>query len=392
MHNFNLLRPDPRLAELTAEYPAGLFTERLYQSIELVERYSLDLAIDLLQRLGAAARLDGWCPASELCRMLGFVPRFEAALKWLLERAANGGLIAVREEQGVREYQAQCQWRPPELDRLRAIGLGIDPGNGATLDLLDAAAAAYPAVAKGELSGEDAIFGGGNAALWLTYFHNGNPLYVINNAVGALAAVKRLADKTGLRILELGAGTGSATESLLQILAEHSPACNIERYLVTEPSPFLRRRCERQLKAKFRQIPLEFLALDIDRAWDAQGAARTGFDLVYAVNTLHIARDLGYSLREARATLAAGGWLVAGECVRPFPGQPIYIELVFQLLDSFTQVLTDREYRPNPGFLTSEQWRLALQRAGFGQVQVTPDQERIRRVYSHFFVGAVCGC
>ena len=34
MHRFNSLHPDPQLASLPAEYPAALFNERLYQSIE----------------------------------------------------------------------------------------------------------------------------------------------------------------------------------------------------------------------------------------------------------------------------------------------------------------------------------------------------------------------
>ena len=126
------------------------------------------------------------------------------------------------------------------------------------------------------------------------------------------------------------------------------------------------------------------------QAWASQGAAGGDFDLVYAVNTLHIAHDLAFGLREARQTLAPGGWLVAGECMRPFPGQPLYVELVFQLLDGFTGVATDPDIRPNPGFLMARQWQRALGHAGFERVQVTPDQERIREIYPRFYVGAVC--
>jgi SAM-dependent methyltransferase len=392
MHRFNSLRPDPQLANLLAEYPATLFNERLYQSIELADRYSLDLVIDLLQRLEVAPRLNHWNSVTDLCRNLDFNSRFHSALTWLLDYLAAAGLLATREQDGIRHYRAQGTWHPPELEQLRAIGLAIDPGNAATLDLLTAAAAAYPAVAKGISSGEEALLGGGNISLWLAYFHNQNPSYAINNWVSAIAAAKRLANKPGLRILEVGAGAGSGTEALLQVLAERNPACRIERYLVTEPSPFFRRRTERALKAQYRQLPLEFLALDIDRPWDSQGASQADFDLVYAVNTLHVAYDLQFSLSEARAALAPDGWLVAGECLRPFPGQPIYIELVFQLLDGFNQVATDPESRPNPGFLTAQQWRRALAGAGFEHVQVTPDQERIREIYPRLFVGAVCGC
>src|SRR5437867_5277454 len=84
---------------------------------------------------------------------------------------------------------------------------------------------------------------------------------------------------------------------------------------------------------------------------------------------MHISKDLLFSLQEARMALAADSWLVIGECVRPYDNQPIYPELMFQILDSFTNVQTDPEVRPNPGFLTAEQWRRAFLRAGFGHAE-----------------------
>jgi hypothetical protein len=98
-----------------------------------------------------------------------------------------------------------------------------------------------------------------------------------------------------------------------------------------------------------------------------------------------------FSLSEARSALATDGWLVIGECVRPYDNQPIYPELMFQILDSFTNVETDPEVRPNPGFLTAEQWRRALSRADFTHTKVAPDIDRIREIYPHFFTGAISG-
>ncbi|MFO1429417.1 MAG: class I SAM-dependent methyltransferase [Candidatus Competibacteraceae bacterium] len=390
MHEFASLTPDSRLAELLADYPGTLFSPTLYRSIELVERYSLDLAIAIIDRLGVATELEDWRSAAGICRRLNFDPLFQRPLAWLLERLAFAHLLATRQEEGGCCYRRANSWYRPELERLRDIGLAIDPANAATLDLLDAAAAAYPAVARGG-SGEEALLGSGNMALWLAYFHNANPLYAVNNWVSAIAAARRLVEKSRLRILEVGAGAGSGTEALLRTLNERCPDCRIERYLVTEPSPFLRRRAERLLTAEYRALPLKFAPLDMNQSWTDQGVAGGSFDLIYAVNTLHVAADLPFSLRQMQASLAEDGCLVVGECLRPFPEQPVYIELVFQLLASFTRVTTDPIRRPNPGFLTAEQWRRLLLEAGFNPVEVTPDQERIREIYPRLFVGAVCG-
>jgi len=57
---------DPRLADWLKDYPPEVFTERLYQSIELIERYSIELAIDLLHRLKMIDQLSEWRSADQL--------------------------------------------------------------------------------------------------------------------------------------------------------------------------------------------------------------------------------------------------------------------------------------------------------------------------------------
>ncbi len=162
-------------------------------------------------------------------------------------------------------------------------------------------------------------------------------------------------------------------------------------YLITEPNAFFRRRGERKLATQYRDLPLEWEALDINSAWDSQGVRGGEFDLVYGVNVLHVAKELLFSLNQALCTLATDGWFVIGECVRPYVDQPIYPELIFQILDSFSDVNTDPEVRPNPGFLTADQWRRAFTRAGFERIEVAPQIDRIREMYSHFFTAAICG-
>jgi len=89
--------------------------------------------------------------------------------------------------------------------------------------------------------------------------------------------------------------------------------------------------------------------------------------------------------------VAPAGCLIISECVRPYLDQPMYPELVFQILDSFTDVDTDSEFRPNPGFLTADHWRRAFSRAGFEHTEVKPELDGIREIYPHFFTGAICG-
>jgi SAM-dependent methyltransferase len=388
---FNPGGRDPRLADCLKDYPSSLFGERLYRSIELLERYSIDLAIDLMQRLDLIDRLADWRSANELCQQLCFQPGFTSALAWILERVRETGCIETQDRSSSREYRLHHLPWAPQLLQLRSIGLDIDPGNSATLDLLARAASLYPAVARGEQNAEQSLFGAQGVPLWLNYFHNDNSTYAVNNSVSAVLAARLLSARPKLRILELGAGPGSAAEMLLGWFDERGLLPRVERYLITEPNAFFRRRNQRELSTRYPSLPLEWQALDINAPWQAQGIALGEFNLVYAVNVIHIAKDLLFSLTEAGCVLARGGWLVIGECLRPYPNQPMYPELMFQILDSFTHVHTDPELRPNAGFLTAQQWRRALTGAGFHQVEVAPDVDHIRELYPHFFTGALAG-
>jgi SAM-dependent methyltransferase len=390
-HKFETRPSDPRLAECLQQFPPAVFSERLYQSIELMERYSIELAVDLSHQLDLVDQLGGWRSADELCEALSFQPRFKFALRWMLERLAESGYAEARNNGESRCYHLRDPLWEPDLKTLRTIGLSIDPTNAATLDLLDHAASLYAAVATGRQDGDHNLLGPQGVPLWLNYFHNDNLTYAVNNWVGAVLAADRVSTRRTLRILELGAGPGSASEILLQLLAERGLLPRVKRYLVTEPNAYFRRCSQRKLTAQYPNLPLEWAPLDLDLPWTTQGITSGEFDLVYAVNVIHISKNLLFSLSEARSALATDGWLVIGECVRPYDNQPIYPELMFQILDSFTNVETDPEFRPNPGFLTAEQWRRAFSRAGFTQTKVAPDIDRIREIYPHFFTGAISG-
>jgi SAM-dependent methyltransferase len=391
VHTFQSGPSDPRLAQCLEQFPSAVFSERLYQSIELIERYSVELAVDLSQQLHLPDQLDQWRSADEISQRLSFQPSFKCALAWILERLVETGCAEARGNGESRSYRLQHPLWVPDLKTLRAIGVSIDTGNAATLDLLDHVAGLYPAAARNYQSGDGNLLGPQGVPLWLKYFHNDNLTYAVNNWVGATLAADRLSSRRTLRILEIGAGTGSASEILIESLAERGLLSRVQRYLITEPNAYFRRCAQRNLAAKYPALPLEWAALDVDLPWQSQGVNAAEFDLVYGVNVMHISKNLIFSLGEARSTLATDGWLVLGECVRPYDNQPIYPEFMFQILNSFTNVQTDPEFRSNPGFLTAEQWRRAFSRAGFAHAGVEPDIERIREIYPHFFTGAICG-
>ena len=192
---FEAQQSDPRLAQWLEHFPPAVFSERLYQSIELMERYSIELAVDLSRQLNLVERLRKWRSTDELCRLLSFQPRFKFALRWILERLVESGCADAQTNRNIRFYRLRYSPWEADLKRFHSVGLSIDPANAATLDLLAHAASLYPAVATGRQGDDHNLLGPQGISLWLNYFNNDNSTYAVNNWVGAMLAADRLSDR-----------------------------------------------------------------------------------------------------------------------------------------------------------------------------------------------------
>ena len=387
--------PPPQLGHLLGDFPPELFSDEFFALHELTDAYGLELAVSLFHVLGLGSVLTSGCTVERLRDERGFTDKFDRALGWILSRLTEGQWLECSD---ARTYRAPGPVPEDARVEIREAALAIEPGSRPTFDLLDAAADIYPRVARGEASGEQLLFEESSKVhLWLDYFDNANALYAVNNWVGAHAAAKRLdRDRsTSVRILEIGAGAGSATQALTGVLHSKGLLDRVEQYTVTEPNPFFRRKGQRALKAQLQRLAPAALAssfqdLDINAPWSDQLDDADAFDLVFGVNVMHLADDLPWSLSQAHGCLKPGGWLVLGECLRPFASQSIWTEFVFQILDGFVAARLHPDYRPNPGFLTVEQWQAALALAGFEGAHASPDAAAIRPIYPRFLTGALC--
>jgi SAM-dependent methyltransferase len=363
-----------------------LFDDAFVRSCELIEEYVARLAAEAFRASGLERACASAVTVDEAVARAGLRPdvaRVPAA--WLAATLAARGWI---ETVGDVRYRAA---RPlPALDpnEILAAQEAHDARCLPSYRIAALAAGHYPAVLRGEISGEQALFDPEGIGAWLKYFSNANPPYAVTNAIGAVAAERALSARPGA-VLELGGGFGSGAEALLTRLEAGGSRCAVSSYRFTELVAMFLRRAERTLRARFAGWPLEFGALDINRPFAEAGVSPGAYALVYGVNVVHVARDLAATLGEIRAALADGGTVVLAECVRPFAGRPIYVELPFNLLDAFRDAVLVPGWRPNGGFLTPEQWCTALEANGFADVRVFPDIAAIREVIPQFVVAAI---
>ena len=160
-----------------------------------------------------------------------------------------------------------------------------------------------------------------------------------------------------LRVLEVGAGTGSATAAVLPELPEGR-----FDYVYTDISAGFFAEAEAQFGGA--EAGIDYRVLDIEVDPIDQGFDRHGYDLVVASNVLHATRLLPETLAHCRAVLAPSGQLVALENLR---GQG-WLDLTFGQLDGWWRFADD--YRPHHALAGPAVWCRALADAGFEGAEV----------------------
>jgi SAM-dependent methyltransferase len=375
-----------------AVLPAALapaFDGTFIRSGELYDEFVLRLAVQVARRVGLDTAAAQAGSVDELAARARLHPdRARVALGWILRRLAARGLLELSPGTPPR-YRATDPLPALDPSPVRAEQARVDPAWLPAYTLAETVASEYPAFLRGQRTGEEILFSAARLRLWVDFFSNDHRLYAVNNLVGAVA-VETWCPPGPVRILELGGGLGSAAQALLRRLRDAGRWGELRRYHFTELVPAFLRRARERLAAEFPDAPgLTFGVLDMNRSFEAQGIEPGAWSVTYAVNTLHVARDLAFTLREVHHALAPGGRLVISECVRPTPGTPIYVEFVFHLMETFRAPVLHPVWRPNGGFLTPEQWRGAMEAAGFEDVSFLPDVPAIRDRFPTFYVAAV---
>jgi len=367
----------------------SLFTPEFILCSEEFDRFTVDTVVNLVRELGLEEGLERGTSVPEVLAERGWAPAAEIPVTWFFRKLAAEGHVEVTGSGPAPVFRSRGPLPVGDPDRAEARARALDPRSAPPFAVVRAILEHVPSLLRGETTGEEVLFAPAKLPLWFDYFSNDNLLYQINNRLGAEAVARALPVGRAATIVEIGGGSGSAALAVAERLSRDAALPRIGRYVFTEIVPTFLRRAERNLRARFPTLPAEFARLDMDRAFAEQGIEPDSADVVYAVNTIHIAKDLAATLGQVRATLRPGGVAVFSECVRPYEGQPIYVELVFNFLSNFTGVATDPATRPNHGFLTPQSWRRSLAAAGFEKPEILPDVENLARHYEAFFVAAV---
>jgi SAM-dependent methyltransferase len=368
----------------------GLFDRTFVRSHLLYEEFICRLVLQVVRTLNLTAALAEGCSVPEIVERGRLDPeRAPIAVDWMLRLLAERDLLETLPGSAPPRYRSRGPLPSPDPVPVREEQRRHDPSCLPAYVLAETVAADYPAFLRGEAAGEDILFSPRRLRLWIEYFSNDNGLYAVNNRLAA-AALTRWLPREGATILELGGGLASGAMAALEGLETAGRLEAVREYRFTEFVPAFLRLGQGRLQARYRERPrLTFGALDMNRPFAEQGVAPGSLTVVYAVNTLHVAHDLGFTLGEVLRSLEPGGLLVISECIRPYPLQPTPVEFMFNLTRTFQAPRLHPVYRPTGGFLTPEQWQGALEAAGFRAPRFFPDVMAIREQVRGFFVAAI---
>ena len=162
--------------------------------------------------------------------------------------------------------------------------------------------------------------------------------------------------KPNMRILEIGAGTGGMTSTILPHLKSHYGERMYFSYTYTDVSAgfFI------PAKERFKDYEaLEFAVLDITQDPQEQGFKAGSFDLVIASNVLHATPRLNDTLRNVRTLLHPQGRLLLQELCP----ETKWINFIMGVLPGWW--LGEEDGRAGEPYVSPERWDSELKKAGF---------------------------
>jgi SAM-dependent methyltransferase len=337
----------------------GCFGDDLERAYAYVDRLCLELCFRLAREhglLGPAAE-----PLADVRARLGVAPH----AMYLLD-----SVLAILAEEGFAR-QTQLGWEatracPPDASAdLQRQARAACPAAIPTFELIARCHAHAGAFLTGRVPGLPAIFPQGDLTLWERVHTVDRVMSIYADLI--VPALAALAPRQA-RLLELGAGVGAVLGRCLAAFDQ----LDVADYWFTDIGPTFIQRAQ---QAYSREPRLRFTLLDVDGPLRRQGLAPDSFDVVIAVNVLHVAKRLAASLREVGTVLKPGGYLVLAEGSPPRRGERWRLDVVYAFLRGWWDVVTEPRLRPRPGFLLPSEWERVLLACGYEAVLLLPGED-----------------
>ncbi|MEH6633683.1 MAG: SDR family NAD(P)-dependent oxidoreductase [Halopseudomonas aestusnigri] len=234
------------------------------------------------------------------------------------------------------------------------------------IELLDLCLKALPDVLSGRIKATDVMFPDASLAL-VEKIYKGNPVADLFNDTLSDLVTAYVRERGGqpLRILEIGAGTGGTSVTVLRALKPFG--AQITEYAYTDVSKAFLLQAEDRFGTEFPS--LRTMMFDVEKNPEEQGVPTGHYDFVIAANVLHATSDIRTSLKQAKVLLKRNGLLLLNE----ISGTSLFTHLTFGLLEGWWRYRDTSLRVPGSPALASETWMRVLNSEGFRNVSFPLD-------------------
>lgn len=269
-----------------------------------------------------------------------------------------------------------------QWDRMSA-GWLADPDLAAQARLAERTLRALPDILAGRVKATEILFPGGTMELVEgIYKHNRTADYyngVLGDMIEAymeeVAADRRTASGSGLpgiRILEVGAGTGGTSAEVFRRLRPYREL--VQEYCYTDMSKAFLAHAQRAYGSENPYLNCRILNAELP--YREQGLECGAYDLVIAANVLHATANIRRTLRNCKAALKQNGLLLLNEIT----SNTVFAHVTFGLLDGWWLYEDDAVRIPGSPCLGEDEWKRALEDEGFRSVLFAADGSKGQQI------------
>ncbi|WP_434339313.1 beta-ketoacyl synthase N-terminal-like domain-containing protein [Motilimonas cestriensis] len=241
----------------------------------------------------------------------------------------------------------------------------VDPNLKAQAELLDGTVRALCAILCGRQQATEVIFPDSSVSLVENIYKYNQVAHFFNHSLAEEVAscVKQrltLNSKQPLRLLEIGAGTGSASATILSALREQK--LSLTEYCYTDLSRAFLLHAQKHYQPDAPYLKTQ--RLNIEGPVEEQGFETGHYDIVVASNVLHATHNMRKTMSHTKSLLKRGGRLFMNEITL----NSLFNHLTFGLLEGWWRY-DDPQLRITgcPGLLP-ETWKHLLVEQGFDEV------------------------
>ncbi|GET41347.1 amino acid adenylation domain-containing protein [Microseira wollei NIES-4236] len=357
-----MLTPKNICARLNTELAQLISQQGLDVQGELLtklEVLSINYVLRAFVQMGWNFHLGQRFSTALIAEQLGVVNQYQQLLNHLLKMLVEAGVLRqVDDLWEVIKVPLSTDLQEPEI----ALLVQQYPAAQAEITMFGRCGQRLAQVLRGECHALEVLFPSGDLTTATQIYQDSPSAVVTNTLVQKVVskALERLPQGLGVRILEIGAGTGGTTSYILPHLSAET------EYVFTDVSPSLISKAKKKFGERSNR---RYQILDIEQEPSIQGFDCHDYDVIVAANVLHATGNIRQTIAHIQQLLSPSGMLVLLETTVP----QRWLDLTFGLTEGWWK-FSDRDLRPSYPLLSTAQWQELLSESGFREVALVPSQ------------------